>query len=153
MAMNNVMLAQLMKDMQDSHTTAFIIVFSPAADACCNQFSLSLCFALPVCVGTTTIPYDVTTTTITPIPYINPYINPYIFNINLFNTTITQDPEMMREAQKMMQDPAFQAYMKQMMAAPQFQQAIQKTKQDMQDPEKLKEMEEKAKQAIQEGSK
>lgn len=64
-----------------------------------------------------------------------------------------QDPEMVREAQKMMQDPQFQAYMRQMMAQPQFKTAMTQTKEAMKDPEKLKEMEEKAKAAIDEGNK
>ncbi|GKY91062.1 hypothetical protein MPSEU_000724300 [Mayamaea pseudoterrestris] len=64
-----------------------------------------------------------------------------------------QDPEMVREAQKLMKDPAFQAQMRTMMQAPQFQQAMQKTQDAMKDPEKLKELEEKAKQALEEGNK
>ena len=58
---------------------------------------------------------------------------------------------MVREAQKLMADPNFQAYMNQMMASPQFQSAMSQTKQDLQDPAKAKEMEEKAKRALQEG--
>jgi cobalamin biosynthesis protein CobT len=63
-----------------------------------------------------------------------------------------QDPEMMREAQQMMQDPAFQAQMKKMMGSNGFQKAMTKTKKEMQDPEKVKDMEKKAKQAIEEGN-
>jgi len=75
---------------------------------------------------------------------------PYTPILTLFITL--QDPEMMREAQKMMQDPAFQAQMKQMMAG-NLGQAMQQTKQAMQDPAKVKEMEEKAQAAITEGNK
>jgi hypothetical protein len=59
---------------------------------------------------------------------------------------------MMREAQKMMKDPAFQKYMNQMMAAPQFKTAMKSTKEALNDPEKVKELEEKAKAAIELGN-
>lgn len=58
----------------------------------------------------------------------------------------------MREAQKMMKDPAFQKYMNQMMAAPQFKTAMKSTKEALNDPEKVKELEEKAKAAIELGN-
>ena len=64
-----------------------------------------------------------------------------------------QDPEMMREAQKMMQDPNFQAYMKQIMQSNAFQGAMKKTKESMEDPEKRKEMEEMVKQKLEAGEK
>ena len=64
-----------------------------------------------------------------------------------------QDPEMMREAQKMMQDPAFQAYMKQIMQSNAFQGAMKKTKDSLEDPEKRKEMEEMVKQKLEAGEK
>jgi protein subunit release factor A len=64
-----------------------------------------------------------------------------------------QDPEMMREAQKMMQSPEFQAYMKKMQETPQFQQTIQRTQTLMKDPEKLKEMEDQVKKAVEQGTK
>jgi hypothetical protein len=60
---------------------------------------------------------------------------------------------MMREAQKMMQDPAFQAQCDKMMANDGFKQAMTKTKEDLKDPEKVKELEEKAQKAIAEGDK
>lgn len=60
---------------------------------------------------------------------------------------------MMREAQKLMNDPAFQTQMRQMMQSAGFQQAISQTQEAMQDPEKVKEMEEKAQKALEEGSK
>jgi alpha-galactosidase/6-phospho-beta-glucosidase family protein len=64
-----------------------------------------------------------------------------------------KDPEMMREAQKMMQDPSFQAYMKQLMEGQQMQQAITQTKQTLADPNKMKELEEKTMKAVAEGEK
>ena len=60
---------------------------------------------------------------------------------------------MVREAQKMMQDPNFQKQMQQMMQQQGFQQAMAKTKESMADPDKLKEMEEKAQKAIEDGNK
>ena len=60
---------------------------------------------------------------------------------------------MMREAQKLMKDPAFQAQCRKMMQGGAFQNAMQQTKQDMKDPEKVKAMEEKTKKAIEEGEK
>eukprot|EP00566_Odontella_aurita_P022705 CAMPEP_0113570102 /NCGR_PEP_ID=MMETSP0015_2-20120614/24779_1 /TAXON_ID=2838 /ORGANISM="Odontella" /LENGTH=136 /DNA_ID=CAMNT_0000472839 /DNA_START=401 /DNA_END=811 /DNA_ORIENTATION=- /assembly_acc=CAM_ASM_000160 len=64
-----------------------------------------------------------------------------------------QDPEMMREAQKMMQSPEFQAYMKQMTQSQAFQQSMKKTQEVMKDPKKMKEMESKVNQALEEGTK
>jgi hypothetical protein len=60
---------------------------------------------------------------------------------------------MMREAQKMMQDPAFKKKMQDMMKAPQFQTALKQTQESMSDPEKVKELEEKARLALEEGTK
>jgi hypothetical protein len=51
-----------------------------------------------------------------------------------------------------MEDPAFQAQMKSMMANPQFTKAMKQTKQALKDPEKVKELEDKAKKAIEEGN-
>jgi len=59
----------------------------------------------------------------------------------------------MREAQKMMQDPNFQAQMKKMLSQGGMQQALQQTKQDLSDPKKAKELEEKARKAVEEGEK
>mmetsp|Transcript_9828 Transcript_9828/g.16318 ORF Transcript_9828/g.16318 Transcript_9828/m.16318 type:complete len:114 (+) Transcript_9828:69-410(+) len=64
-----------------------------------------------------------------------------------------QDPEMMKEAQAMMQSPAFQAQMKKMSQNPNFKQAMQGTKKMMEDPEKMKEMEGKMKSQLAEGQK
>eukprot|EP00549_Striatella_unipunctata_P003665 CAMPEP_0118697196 /NCGR_PEP_ID=MMETSP0800-20121206/14340_1 /TAXON_ID=210618 ORGANISM="Striatella unipunctata, Strain CCMP2910" /NCGR_SAMPLE_ID=MMETSP0800 /ASSEMBLY_ACC=CAM_ASM_000638 /LENGTH=113 /DNA_ID=CAMNT_0006596537 /DNA_START=41 /DNA_END=382 /DNA_ORIENTATION=- len=63
-----------------------------------------------------------------------------------------QDPEMMREAQEMMNSPAFQAQMRQMTENPAFQKAIDKTKEMMSDPEKAKKMEEAMKTRITAGN-
>jgi hypothetical protein len=60
---------------------------------------------------------------------------------------------MMKEAQAMMQDPNFQANMKKMMGGQGFQDSMAKTNTDLQDPVKLKAMEEKAEAAIAEGNK
>jgi hypothetical protein len=60
---------------------------------------------------------------------------------------------MMKEAQEMMADPNFQSNMKQMMQGQGFQQAMSQTNTDLQDPVKLKAMEEKAEKAIAEGNK
>jgi hypothetical protein len=59
---------------------------------------------------------------------------------------------MMKEAQSMMEDPNFQANMKQMMSGQGFQEAMSQTNTDLQDPVKLKAMEEKAEKAIAEGN-
>ena len=64
-----------------------------------------------------------------------------------------QDPEMMREAQRMMQDPQFQLQMQQMMQQQKMQQAIQATKQTIADPHKLKQLELKTKLALADGEK
>jgi phage terminase large subunit GpA-like protein len=60
---------------------------------------------------------------------------------------------MMKEAQEMMADPNFQTNMKQMMQGQGFQEAMSQTNTDLQDPVKLKAMEEKAEKAIEEGNK
>jgi phage terminase large subunit GpA-like protein len=60
---------------------------------------------------------------------------------------------MMKEAQEMMADPNFQNNMKQMMQGQGFQEAMSQTNTDLQDPVKLKAMEEKAEKAIEEGNK
>uniref|UniRef100_A0A7S1XZI6 STI1 domain-containing protein n=2 Tax=Grammatophora oceanica TaxID=210454 RepID=A0A7S1XZI6_9STRA len=64
-----------------------------------------------------------------------------------------QDPEIMREAQKMMQSPEFQEQMKQMAEHPHFKQAMKQTKDLMADPEKVKAVEEKMKVAVADGEK
>lgn len=51
-----------------------------------------------------------------------------------------------------MEDPAFQAQMKAMMANPQFTKAMKTTQDALKDPKKVKELEEKAKKAIEEGN-
>lgn len=58
----------------------------------------------------------------------------------------------MKEAQSMMEDPSFKANMKKMMSGQGFQEAMSQTNTDLQDPEKLKAMEEKAEKAIAEGN-
>ena len=65
----------------------------------------------------------------------------------------TQDPEMMREAQKMMQDPAFQARMKQITENDQFKNSMENTKEMMKDKDKVKELEDSMKKRVEEGSK
>lgn len=57
----------------------------------------------------------------------------------------------MREAQKMMQDPAFKEQMKQMTANPGFKEHMEKTQAVLNDPEKVKEMEEKMQTSLKEG--
>jgi len=63
-----------------------------------------------------------------------------------------QDPEMMKEAQKMMNSPEFQAQMKTMAQNPQFKQAMTQTKDLMSDPEKAKAYEAKMKEALEKGT-
>lgn len=53
----------------------------------------------------------------------------------------------------MMQDPAFQAYVDKVTKSAAFQQSMSKAQEAMKDPEKVKEMEEKAAQAIKDGNK
>jgi len=60
---------------------------------------------------------------------------------------------MMREAQKMMKDPAFQERMKQITEREEFKKNMEKTKETLNDPEKMKEMEESMKKRVEEGSK
>ncbi len=60
---------------------------------------------------------------------------------------------MVREAQKMMQDPAFQTQMRQMMSSSGVKKALKETKEVMNDPEKIKEMEAAAQKALEEGNK
>lgn len=50
-----------------------------------------------------------------------------------------------------MQDPAFQAHCQKMMESAQFKQSINKTKEVMKDPKKVKELEAKVQQDIKEG--
>jgi hypothetical protein len=57
----------------------------------------------------------------------------------------------MREAQKMMNDPAFKEQMKQMTANPGFKEHMQKTQEVLNDPKKVKEMEEKMQESLKEG--
>lgn len=68
-------------------------------------------------------------------------------------SALSQDPEMMREAQKMMEDPAFQSHMDKLMGQKGMKQALKKTKKQMSDPKKAAELEAKAKMAIAEGEK
>ena len=64
-----------------------------------------------------------------------------------------KDPEMMREAQKMMADPTFQERMKQYTENDAFKQHMEKTKETLQDKDKVKELEEAMKGRIEEGEK
>jgi hypothetical protein len=48
-----------------------------------------------------------------------------------------KDPDMMREAQKMMNDPAFQARMKQITERPEFKESMEKTQEMMKDENKV----------------
>jgi anaerobic C4-dicarboxylate transporter len=58
--------------------------------------------------------------------------------INTFSFTYTnKDPEMMREAQKMMNDPAFQERMKQITERPEFKESMSKTQEMMKDESKV----------------
>ena len=57
----------------------------------------------------------------------------------------------MREAQKMMNDPAFQAQMKKMTENPAFQAHMKQQQEMLQDPEKVKELEEKMQARLKEG--
>jgi hypothetical protein len=67
--------------------------------------------------------------------------------------SFSQDPEMMREAQAMMQSPEFQAHMKKMTENPNFKKAMQGTQEMMKDPKKVAEMEAKVKAALTDGEK
>lgn len=60
---------------------------------------------------------------------------------------------MMREAQKMMADPTFQERMKQYTENDAFKQHMEKTKETLQDKDKVKELEEAMKGRIEEGEK
>lgn len=51
-----------------------------------------------------------------------------------------KDPEMMREAQKMMNDPAFQARMKQITERPEFKESMTKAQEMMKDEDKVRMM-------------
>jgi len=57
----------------------------------------------------------------------------------------------MREAQKMMQDPAFQEHMKKMTASSEFQASMNKTREVMKDPKKVKELEAQVQQQLKDG--
>ena len=63
-----------------------------------------------------------------------------------------KDPEMMREAQKLMQSPEFQAQMKTMAETPGFKKSIQKTQDIMKDPKKLEEVQGKMDVALKKGN-
>lgn len=60
---------------------------------------------------------------------------------------------MMKAAQQMMQDPSFQANMKKMAETSQFQQSIKRTKDVMNDPKKMEEMQKKMESKLEEGTK
>lgn len=75
------------------------------------------------------------------------------FSSNLYTVITFQDPEMVREAQRMMQDPNFQLKMQQMMSQPHMQHAIQTTQQTISDPYKRKQLEIKTKLALADGEK
>jgi len=77
-------------------------------------------------------------------PLVKYYILYYIY---------IQDPEMMREAKKMMADPAFQEQCKQYTENEAFQSHLAKTKADLQDANKVKEMEEHMKLRVEAGEK
>jgi hypothetical protein len=64
-----------------------------------------------------------------------------------------QDPEMMREAQKMMNDPAFQAQVNKVTDTPAFKAHMQQQQEAWKDPEKVKEMEVMMQQKLKEGNK
>jgi len=64
-----------------------------------------------------------------------------------------QDPEMMREAQKMMADPAFQERMKQYTENDAFKASMAKTQEMLKDENKVKELEETMKMRVEEGTK
>ncbi|KAL3756164.1 hypothetical protein ACHAWU_007115 [Discostella pseudostelligera] len=64
-----------------------------------------------------------------------------------------QDPEMMREAQKMMADPAFQERMKQYTENEAFKASMAKTQEMLKDEKKVKELEETMKKRVEEGTK
>jgi hypothetical protein len=67
-------------------------------------------------------------------------------------TPLLQDPEIMREAQKMMSDPAFQAQMKNMTENPAFQQHMKQSQDVLKDPKKVKELESKMQDRLKEGT-
>jgi hypothetical protein len=58
----------------------------------------------------------------------------------------------MREAQKMMQDPAFQAQMKTMTDNQEFKQHMEKSQEALNDPEKVKELEDQMQEKLKEGN-
>ncbi|KAG7370131.1 hypothetical protein IV203_027877 [Nitzschia inconspicua] len=62
------------------------------------------------------------------------------------------DPEIMREAQKMMNDPAFQAQMKKVTESPAFKQHMQAQQEILKDPKKVKELEKKMQEKLKEGN-
>lgn len=70
----------------------------------------------------------------------------------LFVFSTIQDPEIMREAQKMMQDPAFQAQMKKMTESSGFKQHMTASQDMLKDPEKVKELEDKMQEKLKEGN-
>ena len=63
-----------------------------------------------------------------------------------------QDPEIMREAQKLMNDPDFQEQMRKMTSAPAFQAHMKKTQDMLKDPKKVKDLEKKMENALKEGN-
>ncbi|KAL3917925.1 MAG: hypothetical protein SGILL_004482 [Bacillariaceae sp.] len=62
------------------------------------------------------------------------------------------DPEIMREAQQMMNDPAFQAQMKKVTESQQFKQHMSQQQEMLKDPEKVKELEKKMQEKLKEGN-
>lgn len=63
-----------------------------------------------------------------------------------------QDPEIMREAQKMMNDPAFQEQMKKVTESQGFKQHMSAQQEMLKDPKKVKELEKKMQEKLKEGN-
>lgn len=61
------------------------------------------------------------------------------------------DPEMVREAQKMMMDPEFQNRMKVLMQHPAYQDAIRRSQEMMKDPKKVQALQKQIERAMNEG--
>jgi hypothetical protein len=62
-----------------------------------------------------------------------------------------QDPEMVREAQKMMMDPEFQNRMKVLMQHPAYQDAMRRSQEMMKDPKKVQALQKQIEKAMNEG--
>jgi hypothetical protein len=163
--MNNVMLAQLMKDMQVRGLFEFRLASAPAGSSCDDAFDWLMRQARKQASRQAKMSFirHVSSTASKDDDRLTPRNNKQaqeetlahslaLHSPDLFSSFLIKDPEMMKEAAKLQQDPAFQAYMQRIMNQAGFQKAMREQQQKLRDPVELKRLEERAAAALQEGN-